>query len=97
MSSPKTWRVAYIGNDPKAEKQILTQFESAYEANNKPDGMVMYSHSDSYGKLAAVSITPESIAYCPFSADWTEQDKAPFDFGNAGWVAGDPRLKWQTH
>jgi hypothetical protein len=40
----------------------------------------------------AVSITPQSIPYCPFSANWSEIAN-PGDFGAVGWTAGDVRLK----
>jgi hypothetical protein len=87
------WRVAHLGDtDKRSYDEFVAAFERAYEANNKPEGMAMFSHNDSLGHLMGVSITPQSIPYCPFSADWAEDSNAAV-FGNVGWVAGDVRLK----
>jgi hypothetical protein len=88
----KKWRVAHILNDEKSYADFTLWFEQAYKANGNPKDMAMFSHTDSLGQLAAVSITPAAMAYCPFSADWEERSE-PFVFGHVGWVAGDPRYK----
>ena len=94
MSSHQVWHVAHIGsNDTATHDKFVADFKQAYANNNQPKGMAMYSHTDSFGKLMAVSITPASIPFCPFSANWSEQSKPPSDFGHVGWVAGDERLK----
>jgi len=61
--------------DTNSYDQFVSDFEHAYAVNNHPNGMSMFSHHDSYGTLMAVSITPESIPFCPFSADWSESKK----------------------
>ena len=94
MGTPAKWRVAHLSpNDVTSHDQFVSQFQRAYQANGNPKNMAMFSHNDSFGTLMAVSITPESVPYCQFSGDWSEQDKSPFDFGNVGWVAGDESLK----
>jgi hypothetical protein len=92
MSESTKWRIAHL-SDPNTEVVFVAKFNEAYKANDKPADMAMFSHNDSFGTLMAVSITPESVQYCPFSLNWYEQHKAPFDFGNVGWVAGDERRK----
>ena len=92
MKNLRKWRVAHIANDASVERQFVSDFENAYKTNGQPSGMAMFSHTDSVGKLFAISITPESVHYCPFSANWDERDSPP-NFGFAGWVAGDERLK----
>ena len=91
MSTTGKWRVAHIGGDAKSHDDFVAAFERAYKANNEPDNMAMFSHNDSFGTLMAVSITPQSVPYCPFSADWSEAEN-PCDYGLVGWVAGDPKL-----
>lgn len=89
MTDEKEWRVAHLGGNNKSYHDFVFAFEQAYEANGRPDNMAMFSHVDSLGILMAVSITPESVAHCPFSNDWSASNKPPLDFGNVGWVAGD--------
>jgi len=67
---------------------FVAWFEQAYQANNKPTGMAMFSHNDSSGFTIGVSVTPQSVPYCPFSSEWSESATRP-DYGHAGWVAGD--------
>lgn len=94
MSDSDKWRIAHLrANDTKSHDVFVSQFKQAYQASGKPDGMAMFSHTDSFGALMAVSITSQSVPYCPFSDDWSEPGNPPTDFGNLGWVAGDVRLK----
>jgi hypothetical protein len=92
MTTSTKWRIAHIANDPKVHDEFVEIFTRAYEANNKPAGMAMYTHNDSLGGVMAVSITPQSVPYCPFSANWSEIAN-PGNFGAVGWTAGDVRLK----
>lgn len=87
------WRVAYIGNDAKSYQHILTAFQAAYENNNRPNNMTLYSHNDSFGHLMALSITPASVPYCAFSTQWYETDQSPLRFGLIAWIHGDKPLK----
>jgi hypothetical protein len=90
--SQKKSRIAYLGGDPRPYKEIVSRFERAYVDSRKPDSMAMFSHTDSTGMLMAVSITPQAVLHCPFSATWAETDN-PFDYGHVGWAGDDPRLK----
>lgn len=93
MSSQQEWRVAHIGsNDTASHDKFIADFKQAYANNNQPKGMAMYNHTDSDGKLMAVSITPVSVPFCAFSENWSKQSKRP-DFGFVGWIAGDGSLK----
>jgi hypothetical protein len=92
MSNDQKWRIAHFGEDDQLEKQFIAAFEQAYLSNGKPKNMAMFSHVDSLGRRMALSITPESNPYCPFSADWDEWI-SPTDFGNLGWVAGDKSVR----
>lgn len=87
------WRVAHLdANDTKSYSDFVTWFEQAYHANNEPDGMAMFSHNDSNGFQTALSITPQSVPYCPFSDSWDESETPP-SFGFVGWVAGDSKMR----
>lgn len=87
------WRIAYLSaNDAKSYNDFVTWFEQAYQANNRPTGMAMFSHNDSTGFTTAVSITPQSVPYCPFSNNWSESAMPP-NYGHAGWVAGDVQMR----
>jgi hypothetical protein len=87
------WRIAHLSpNDATSYNDFVTWFEQAYQANNKPTGMAMFSHNDSTGFTIGVSITPQSVPHCPFSSDWSESATRP-DYGHAGWVAGDVRMR----
>lgn len=90
------WRVAHLGGNVQSYNDFVGAFKQAYEANGKPDYMAMFSHVDSLGFLMAVSITPQSVPYCPFSLDWSEPIKPPTDFGHIGWVGGDDRSRFAT-
>lgn len=90
-TKPK-WRIAHLADNPKAERQLVSDFQKAYLAANKPNGMAMFSHVDTTGMFMGISISPEAAPYCPFSATWEECDDAR-SFGNSGWIAGDERLK----
>ena len=77
MNTPEKWRVAALGaKDAKLLEAFVDLFTSAYEANNKPDNMSMFTHNDSFGTVMGVSITPQSIRYCPFSGNWIEMTKS---------------------
>ena len=76
------------GESRAVRDEQLSNFQRAYEANNRPENMAMYSHNDSDGRFLGLSITPESTSYCPFASGWSE-----VIIGNSSWVAGDPRLK----
>jgi len=96
VPSPEKWRIIYFrdgGSASKRERQIAPEFERIYTAENKPEGMALFSHKA--GSMYALSITPKSVPYCAslFSlVPWDESDNA-LSFGIVGWVAGDERLK----
>jgi hypothetical protein len=92
MNTPEKWRMAALANDANLLEAFVDLFTSAYEANNKPDNMAMFTHNDSFGAVMGVSITPQSIPYCPFSVNWIEITN-PGEFGLVGWAAGGVRLK----
>lgn len=93
MSSPKQYRIAHLGGNRELYNEYVSDFKGAYEAHGKPEGMAMFSHSNTEdGTLMTVSITPQSVPYCPFSVTWEEKPE-PRPLGNVRWVAGDIRLK----
>jgi hypothetical protein len=96
MSSTEKWRIVYFSDGESAskwERQIVPEFERIYAAENKPEGMALFSHN-AMG-TNALSITPKSVPYCESLLallPWEESDNA-LKFGMVGWVAGDERLK----
>jgi hypothetical protein len=87
------WRIAHLSaNDEKTSADFVARFEQAYKANNEPDGMAMFSHNTAKGVQIALSITPESVPYCPFSDGWDESATRP-RLGYIGFVAGNTRLR----
>lgn len=95
MSSHDKWRIVYFSDGASAtnwERQIAPEFKRIYEAENKPEGMALFSHA---GGTPALSVTPNSGSFCGslFALlDWDECDNA-LTFGLVAWVAGDERLK----
>jgi hypothetical protein len=93
MNNLSKWRIAHLGGSRVAYHECVSSFKRAYEASSKPEGMAMFSHSDTgTGRLMTVSITPQAVPYCPFSTAWEEMNE-PQPLGNVEWVAGDVRLK----
>jgi hypothetical protein len=96
MSAPEKWRVVYFSDGESAskwERQIVPEFERIYAAENKPEGMALFSHNAVGAQ--ALSITPKSVPYCEslFALIPWEEAENPLTFGMVGWVVGDERLK----
>jgi hypothetical protein len=96
MSSTEKGRIVYFSDGESAskwERQIVPEFERIYTAENKPEGMALFSHNAN--GVQALSISPKSIPYCEslFAiVPWEESDNARI-LGAVGWVAGDEGLK----